>query len=130
SPEDSSGSGLEQGLYTAAQSTQTYLHSAACARSIIESGHDAIVDATFLRRSERVWFAELAQDLQVDFVIVPFDASETELRRRIAMRQASGDNVSEATWEVLESQIRHREPLSVEEETRTRSVAELLKRHV
>lgn len=109
---ESSHSGIGQGIYDPAHTEQTYERLADCARSIIQSGLPAIVDATFLQQAQRSRFRNLAQSLNVPFCILDCQASEQTLRERISER--SGD-ASEADLKVLERQLSVAEALSDQE---------------
>ena len=60
------------------------------AATVIDAGYPVIVDATFLKRSQRQSFARLAQSLGVPFSIIHCQAHEDVLRERIRNRQAEG----------------------------------------
>ncbi|WP_127477041.1 AAA family ATPase [Sulfurivermis fontis] len=113
-----SGSGVDGGIYTAQASEQTYAHLAATAEMMLQSGQPVLIDATFLRRAQRVLFRQLAERLGLPFLIVEFHASEAELRRRIEQRSARGKDASEAGLAVLERQIASQEPLGEDERLR------------
>ena len=59
---------------------------------------------------------EFAQRLNVPYVILDFEATEEQLRERITKRLKERADPSEANWEVLEQQIKSREPLTPEEQ--------------
>lgn len=94
---------------------QTFERLAQCARAALEAGYPVIVDAAFLRRTEREAFRALATELRLPFTILLCTADEASLRERVAARGASGTDASEADLDVLERQRRHTEPLSDEE---------------
>lgn len=110
-----SGSGHDAGIYTPEATTATYERLAAVAERTINAGYPAVVDAAFLRLSERKHFRELARRHAVPFVVLDFDAPEKLLRERVAQRAAAGADASEADLPVLERQIAFREPLVPEE---------------
>jgi aminoglycoside phosphotransferase family enzyme/predicted kinase len=111
--QDQTGSGLDSGVYTREAGLKTYHHLADCAKTVLEAGFSAIVDAAFLQAEQRDLFRRLAVDLGVSFMIIDFQASEEELRRRIGQRK---NDVSEATVEVLRHQLQSAQPLSPEEQ--------------
>jgi uncharacterized protein len=111
-PQDSSGSRLDGGIYTAEATTRTYARLYALARELLVAGWPVIVDAAFLRREERASFRALAAELGVSFAILATEAPADELRRRLEAR--SGD-ASEATVAVLERQLAWFEPPDAEE---------------
>jgi len=110
-----SGSAVAADLYSPQASNQTYQHLAALARNIITAGFAAIVDAAFLKRSQREQFRRIADDLQVPFVIFHCDAPIDLLRQRIQEREAHGRDPSEATLQVLEHQLVTQDPLHADE---------------
>lgn len=61
-----------------------------------------MVDAAFLRRSERARLATLAHSLAVPFAILECRAPMPVLRARLMQRQARGSDASEADVEGLE----------------------------
>ena len=110
-----SGSTLGGGLYSAEASARTYARLAELAREVVEAGYPVLVDATFLKRSQRAAFAELAATLGVPFAILAFDAPVETLRARVRQRAEAGADASEADVAVLETQLRAREPFEEEE---------------
>jgi aminoglycoside phosphotransferase family enzyme/gluconate kinase len=105
------GSGLGAGLYAGAATRNTYDALARVADRLLRNGQNAIVDATFLRRSERLDFRQIAAANAARFAILDCTASETELRRRVASRARAGRDASEADRDVLEYQLRTQDPL-------------------
>jgi len=108
-------SGIGEGLYAPDWTRSTYDELASRARAVLEAGHAAIVDATFLRRSDRERFRDIAEAARAPFVIVACAAPEAILRARVASRQASGADPSDADLAVLASQLATQEPLSAQE---------------
>jgi aminoglycoside phosphotransferase family enzyme/predicted kinase len=102
-------------IYTEASTRRTFDCLLEAAQVALESGFPVIVDAAFLRRSERNLFHELAMKLRVSFTILHCQAPDDVLRERIARRNAAGDDASEATLAVLDRQLLVREPLNVDE---------------
>ena len=112
SPRASSGSGLNKGLYRPQAHEETYASLRSRARGLLQDGWSVIVDAAFLRETERRAFAELAQAEGCPFHVLACEAPVDELRRRISARQAAASDASEATLAVLEQQLGWREALS------------------
>jgi uncharacterized protein len=111
-PRADTGSGIASGLYSSAHSRRTFDKLAELAATIIRAGFPAIVDATFLQRSDRERFQRLAESLEVPFVILDFPADEALCRERIRRRRDEGADASEANDAVLDRQIEMREPLT------------------
>jgi len=105
------GSAVGQGIYSDAAGTATYDRLAELAAHIVEARFCALVDATFLMRAQRQRFRAMAEQLDVRFVILHIEASDTELRRRIKQRMDRATDASEATDAVLDRQLQQQEPL-------------------
>jgi predicted kinase len=116
------GSTLGGGAYTREQTQQTYARLHALAERVLRAGFVPVVDATFLNRAQRRRFAELADERDADFAILALGARPAQLRARLAQRQAGGRDASEADLEVLEQQLRQREPLDASEREHTIAV--------
>lgn len=85
------------------------------ASAIIQAGFTPIVDATFLGSGHRKHFLDLAHELGARLVIVDVQTPQTVLRDRILARLNQGSDPSDADLEVLDAQIRHRDPLQAHE---------------
>ncbi|MFL6656262.1 MAG: AAA family ATPase [Sulfurifustis sp.] len=108
------GSAVEEGAYAGSTTARTYERLAELAETIIDAGVSVIVDATFLKRTQRDIFRQLAQTRRVPFVILSVVADETVMRARISERQRRPD-ASEADLDVLQHQLTTHEPLEREE---------------
>ncbi len=107
---------LPQGIYTPQASARTYARLHELARAVLTGGWPVLLDATFLRRSQRQPLIALAQELGLPCRLLVLDAPPEVLRQRVAQRQARGDDPSEADLTVLEQQLQQREPLAPEEQ--------------
>lgn len=103
------------GLYSAEQSDRTFELLAELAAELIGAGENVIVDATFIERSRRDRFMELASTLGAQARILYCDAPESILRERLEKRTAGGADPSEATAEVLDMQLERFEPPAADE---------------
>jgi len=110
---------VEAGLYRPDLTRVTYERLAQAARAILDARFPAIVDATFIRRSDRQAFRDLARQAGVPFSIISCEAPPTTLRARIERRLQQGSDPSDATREVLEHQLRVFEPLTPDEQALT-----------
>jgi aminoglycoside phosphotransferase family enzyme/predicted kinase len=99
------------GIYDATTTARTYARLHDVARVALGAGWPMIVDAAFLRRSERARFAALAGALGVPFSILECRADLPLLRRRLEQRQSAGGDASEADACVLERLRAADEPL-------------------
>jgi len=107
------------GIYGAQATVRTFdaLHERA--RQALEAGFPVIVDAAFLRATERARFRQLAADAGVCFAILHCHARVETLRQRIEQRRQAGHDASEADLAVLERQRANAEPLTAQEQADT-----------
>ena len=105
------GSGIKQGIYGHVASERTYQHLKSLAGSLLDAGHNVIVDATFLQLSQLEAFVELADARSIRCTIIDCQTPEPELRKRITAREDERRDASEAGIEVLENQLRDYQPL-------------------
>ena len=85
-----SGSAVGQGLYGPDTSAGLYEKLAGFAESILNTGHNVIVDGAFLDRAERDRFRDLAARVGSEFVMISTSAARDELHRRVETRQGIG----------------------------------------
>ncbi|MGD9094303.1 MAG: AAA family ATPase [Chromatiales bacterium] len=114
-PLDRSGSEPGGGIYTRDMGQKTYARLLELCREVVEAGYVAAADATFLRCEQRRPFGELAQELDVPFLILEMQTPVELLKQRIRKRLQRSDDPAEATIEVLEMQLASAEPLTPEE---------------
>ncbi|MES2190966.1 MAG: AAA family ATPase [Pseudomonadota bacterium] len=107
---DSSAAG--KNIYTSDATERTYIHLMNLALDVILAGFAVIVDAAFLKRSQRKMAMELSTHLRVPFVIFECKASPQILRKRILARR---NDASEADVATLENLAAVAEPLSTAE---------------
>ena len=117
-----SGSELDAGLYAPGASEHTYALLRALAREVLAAHYAVIVDAAFLKRSWRRHFAELARDAGATFAIATCAAPAATLRARVALREHSARDASEAGLAVLERQLATAEPLDADESAHTLAI--------
>ena len=98
-------SNLNEDIYSPQSSKDAYRRLAELSRLILNSGFTVIVDACFLQHELRHEFYLLADELQVSFIILDFQASEEVLEQRILNRVEDKNEPSEAGIEVLRSQL-------------------------
>jgi len=108
----SAQSPVDTGLYAEDVSARTYARLAALAGEIVCAGFPVLVDATFLRKDRRDALVRVARDQGVPAHIASFVAPDEVLRARVRTRHTVGNDASDATLDVLEQQLRTREPLS------------------
>lgn len=104
-PLGTSGSAPGAGIYTADASAATYRRLGSLARGVVAAGFPVVVDATFLRRSEREAFRSIAESCRAPFLLLDFRVPLDTLRERVKARHVRADDASEADLAVLERQI-------------------------
>jgi aminoglycoside phosphotransferase family enzyme/predicted kinase len=119
-PLGASGSGVNTGIYTPEAHARTYDHLHDWAGRWLRAGWSVVVDATFLRRTERDRFRALAQHTGAAFGILAPLATPEQLRERIQTRRTLARDASEASLAVLAQQQRELEPLQPDELAFTR----------
>jgi len=112
----SSGSGIETGLYDARATEQTYDLLARYCETGLRAGFNMIADASFLRQRQRQRFADLAKHLQAALFILDCTAPPETLRERVQKRAADPQQVSEAGLAVLQHQLAHHDAFTDQEE--------------
>ena len=106
------GSKTDEGIYSFEASQETYKKLKQLSSLITQAGFSVIIDATFLKQQERADFRQQARALNLPFLILHFYANKQHLQKWIKARQQKGTDASEATLDVLESQLASEEPLS------------------
>lgn len=98
-------------LYSPETTLRTYARLRTLTRAIVGAGDSVIVDATFLKSSDRLSFVALANELGIPIVIVVCDAPEAVLQERVQSRLSHRQDPSDADITVLKQQLASREPL-------------------
>ena len=118
-PNQSSRSQVDGGIYTPEATRQTYGRLRTLTREALMAGFPVIVDCAALRREERKSLHEVAESLGLPALLVSCEAPEETLRERIRERVRHRNEVSEATEAILEQQFANAEPLLDSEQTHT-----------
>ncbi len=95
---------VNTGRYTMQATSETYQRLLMLSRHALNSGYVTIVDAAFLKKSQREPFQALAKSLNCPVVVLHTHADQDILKQRILRRRTESGNVSDATLEVLEAQ--------------------------
>lgn len=93
-------------LYSAEANARTYDRLIELARTVIAAGFPVVVDAAFLSADKREPFRQLAVELRVPFLIVACSAPDDVLTARVAVREQSDHDASDANVAVLQQQRR------------------------
>jgi aminoglycoside phosphotransferase family enzyme/predicted kinase len=99
-------------MYSPRASEATYDRLFEIARDILRAEFPVVVDATFLKRTDRQRFHMLAKSEDAEFNIVDFQAAPEILRARITHRRSTQNDASDATLAILANQLIVQEPLT------------------
>jgi aminoglycoside phosphotransferase family enzyme/predicted kinase len=99
-------------LYSVESNERTYNQLALNARQAIDAGFSVIIDATFKFKAQREKFRQLAQDLNIPFVVLHCTISKANAEAAIQSRLLENKDASDATVEVLSKQMEVLEALS------------------
>lgn len=119
SASSASRAALDSGIYSADASQRTYAQLAWLSGELLDNGFNVIVDATFLRQSERQRFIVLATEHARSWHLLDITASNEIMRARIIQRHRQQHDASEADLDVLAYQLAHHDPLGAEERRHT-----------
>jgi len=111
-----SGSGVATGIYSEAADDELYRLIHSLAETILRADHDVILDASYLKLSERDCARDIAAECGAAIVIVHAHAPVNILRDRLQARKKSVRQASEADLAVLEYQLENIELLTPREQ--------------
>ena len=128
---ENSGSEIGRGIYSPSATAAVYEELGNLAESILDAGYNVVVDATFLDKTQRDVFAEIAKRKSVPFHILFVDAPYDVLVARIVSRKAEAQDPSEADVAVLNNQLKSFDPLNDMERSITLEIdSNLDQRHI
>ena len=105
------------GLYAPGMTDQTYDAMHDEAREKLLAGKSVVLDASYIRRSDRNAAAKLAREVGAQFACVYITADPDEVRRRIETRLKRSRDPSDARWEIyVKQRSRFQRPSEVEED--------------
>jgi uncharacterized protein len=117
--EERTDSSVGEGIYTKEKSLQTYQWLGHAAKQALIAGYTVIIDATFIKTSQRKQMQKIAEDNKVPLVILDFQADYSSLKSRIKERQKESGDMSDADINVLNWQIKNQESLCDDDIRRT-----------
>jgi aminoglycoside phosphotransferase family enzyme/predicted kinase len=102
-------------LYSPAATQQTYERLAWLARTMLRNGTSVVIDAACTARWQRDLLTHTARDAGIPLTWIAPEISEAKLIARVDARHHSGHDASDATTDVLRSQLDSFEPITEEE---------------
>jgi len=103
---------LGENIYSREAGARTLARLLDLTKTLLSAGFRVIVDATFIKRDWREPFQKLAEERGIPWWIAALEAPSEVLRQRVAARQASGHDASEAGPGVLAAQLAAVEPFN------------------
>jgi len=114
-PDARAGAQYGVDLYTPERSAQTYQTMLARAEAELAAGRGAIVDATFLHRSNRDSVRDIASTHKMPFLFVECCCPAEIVRQRLDERVRADIGPSDADWQIYLEQRQRYEPFAPEE---------------
>lgn len=102
-------------LYSHDSVAKVYEHLYSLAELILKAGYIVILDAAYLKQSERLRARQIAEMEGIPFLIVECEAPLSVIEKNITLRVSKGGDFSDATLDVVENQLKTREPLDASE---------------
>jgi aminoglycoside phosphotransferase family enzyme len=112
-------SDLDDGIYGPETGQKTYKRLLELAEIVVQSGYPVIIDATFLKQTDRATQQQLAEKLDANFIILNTEAPVEKLEQFIAQRAKVNKDPSEADLAVLAKQLEKQELLTEAEKQAT-----------
>ncbi len=94
-----SGAAARRRLYSASMTKETYDRLLSAAEAEVRQGHGVILDATFARREHRELVAERCGRHGIHWRVLEAQASNAAVKRRLATRETTSEEVSDARRE-------------------------------
>lgn len=104
-----------EALYGPAMTGRVYDRLAALSRTLLAAGSSVVVDAAANLRVQRDTIAAVAREAGAPLVWLDFSLPAEAVIDRVAARQAAGTDASDATADVVRSQLAAREPITAAE---------------
>ena len=102
-------------LYATEMTDRVYQRLATLAATLLRAGTNVVIDATCNIRRQRDMLAAVARDVGVPLVWLELDVPAEFVLARVAARQAAGTDASDASLDVVRSQLGSRQPITREE---------------
>ena len=113
---------VNAGIYSAEATDATYERLHSLAEAGLNAGFSVVIDATYLKQSQRQAAWQVAESTGVPFIILACEAPDAVIEQWLTQRQAEGGDPSDATMAVVKAQQASREPLSESEQLLSRLI--------
>lgn len=108
-----------EALYSAEATIATYNRLYQLAKDCLQAGYGVILDAAYLKKTERAKAKLVAEEVGVPFLIIECEAPLAVIEKNLSTRIQKGNDPSDATLEVVKNQLQWREPITGEERSIT-----------
>jgi len=115
---ESGAAAIDSGIYSQDMTRRVYASLCATAGTILQAGHNVILDAACLHVADRDAALAVARACASSCIILQVTAPDRVLRERLRLRQVQRSDVSDAGLAVLEHQLATAEPLTPAEKRR------------
>lgn len=102
---------FNEGIYSVAMTERTYSRMAREAEKQVVKSNGAILDATFIQKSNRDKILRLADKLKVPLIFIRCVASDEATKERLTQRAAEGRDLSDGRWEIYTQQKKIQQPV-------------------
>lgn len=102
--------------YSPEANKRTYAKLIELSEAVLKSGYMTIIDATFLKQSQRHLFHQLAVKLKCLFAILAIDCTPEKMAEFIKVRSQKADDISEADESIMQLHVIKQELLTEEEQ--------------
>jgi len=113
---------VNAGIYSAEATDATYERLHSLAEAALNAGFSVVIDATYLKQSQRQAAWQVAESTGVPFIILACEAPDAVIEQWLTQRQAEGGDPSDATMAVVKAQQASRERLSESEQLLSRLI--------
>ena len=99
-------------LYSEETTLKTYQLLIKISQMILTSGISVIVDATFIKQTQRQLFNDLCHKMNTPLTILAIETTKDVLEKRLTARATDSTNVSDADIKIMQQQLATLEPLN------------------
>jgi len=103
---------FDQGIYSPEFTLRTYQALMQKAEETLRKGQPAILDATFLKKEDRMQARRIAEQIGVPFFVIEVTCPEEEVKKRLSERMEKGEGPSDGRWEIYQAQKQSAEPVT------------------
>jgi len=103
---------FDQGIYSPEFTRRNYQTLMQKAEETLKKEQSVILDATFLKRDDRMRACRIAEQIGVPFFIIEVTCPEQEVERRLSLRLQQAGVPSDGRWDIYQAQKQIAEPVT------------------